>query len=96
MGRLADRSPIIALGWRACQPVALTIGDEHLVVDRAVDGRRKLTGQGFLRLPAAIRHHYRIRTGDRLLVAACPDADRVIICTHAFLDAMLDEIVGRR
>jgi hypothetical protein len=59
----------------------MAAGHDTIVVRAATDGPQTITPQGFLHLPAAIRHRCRIHTGDRLLVAAYPDQDLILVCT---------------
>jgi len=93
-GRLADRSPILALSWPPLQPVSITATQDTVVIPAVAEGRGSLTRQGFLQLPAAIRYRCHIRTGDRLLIAAYPDRDRVVVYTLAALDDMINTRAG--
>jgi hypothetical protein len=93
-GRLADRSCVKAMGWTPNQPVALTAGHDIIVVRATSDGRQALTGHGFLRLPAAIRHRCHLRTGDRLLVAAHPGEHVIVYCALAVLEEFLSSRIG--
>lgn len=69
-GRLADRSSIRALGWSPGQPITISIAQLKVVVISQPNGTERITRQGYLRLPAHIRHVCRIAPGDRLLIAA--------------------------
>jgi hypothetical protein len=71
-GRLADRSPIRALGWQPGQPITITLLQQAIVVTAQTGAADSITGHGHLRLPARIRHRCRLNTADRLLVAAAP------------------------
>jgi bifunctional DNA-binding transcriptional regulator/antitoxin component of YhaV-PrlF toxin-antitoxin module len=93
-GRLADRSSVRALGWAPGQPISITTADDTIVIRSATDSLETLTRQGFLCLPAAIRHRCHIHTGDRLLIAAYPDHQVLLVCTLAVLDDMLDSRVS--
>src|SRR5262249_1283139 len=55
-GRLADRSPIRALGWQPGQPITITLLQQAIVVTAQAGAADAITGQGHLRLPARIRH----------------------------------------
>ena len=92
-GRLADRSPIKALGWAPHQPIFITGAPDTIVIRAATNGHETLTRQGFLQLPAVIRHLYHIHTGDQLLIAAYHDHDLALVCTVAALDHMIDSRV---
>lgn len=66
-GRLADRSPIHAVGWSPGQPVTISVTHQTIVIVRP-GGPELITRQGHLRLPARIRHMCRMTAGDRVLV----------------------------
>lgn len=77
-GRLADRSPLRTLGWSPdCTVTISTVGRVVVVVTRSA-GPDAITRQGYLRLPARVRHVCRLDTGARLLVAASADRDLLV------------------
>jgi hypothetical protein len=88
-GRLADRSPLAALGWQPGLPVTFRMITGSVLVVAAPDGRHAVTRQGHLRLPAPLRHLFRLRSGDRLLVAAFPSPGYLIAYPVTALDQML-------
>lgn len=102
-GRLADASPVRALGWPPGTPVVLhVVQGAVVVVTRAVthnagpgrqEGPRRerhmITRQGHLRLPAHVRHGCRLDPGARLLVAAHPDSAVLVAFTTRVLDGVL-------
>lgn len=90
-GRLADRSPIRALGWQPSQPITITVIRHAIVVTAHAAGAESITRQGHLRLPAGIRHACRLNAGDRLLVAAGPTAGLLAAYTMALLESILLE-----
>lgn len=90
-GRLADRSPIRALGWRPEQPITITVIQQAIVVTAQAGGADSVTRQGHLRLPARIRHACRLSSGDRLLVAAAPTPGVLVVYTVALLESILLE-----
>lgn len=90
-GRLADRSPIRALGWRPGQPITITVLRHAIVVTAHPQGADSITRQGHLRLPARIRHACRLNPGDRLLVAAAPTPGVLVAYTMALLESILRE-----
>jgi hypothetical protein len=76
--------------WQPGQPVVVTlIRSVVVVVMPSRSGRYKITSQGHLRLPAAIRHRVQLATGSRLLIAACPDRNALVAYPVAVLDAVL-------
>jgi len=88
-GRLADRSPIRALGWRPGQPITITVLQQTIVVTSQAGGAESITRQGHLRLPASIRHLCRLNAGNRLLVAAAPTTCVLVVFTMALLESIL-------
>lgn len=52
-------------------------------------GDCQVTGQGYLRLPAALRHRCGLVAGDRVLLAADVDRCRLVIYPPAVLDQAL-------
>jgi hypothetical protein len=80
-GRLADTTVSRALGWaphtrldnHESGGLVLVVADGH--------GVFRLTGQGYVRLPAAVRHWCALLPGDRVLLAADPDRG-CWWCTH--------------
>jgi bifunctional DNA-binding transcriptional regulator/antitoxin component of YhaV-PrlF toxin-antitoxin module len=89
-GRLADRSPIRALGWQPGQPITITVLQQSIVVTPQPGGA-SITRQGHLRLPARIRHVRDLNVGDRLLVAAAPTPGVLVAYTMALLETILLE-----
>jgi hypothetical protein len=88
-GRVADRSPIRFLGWPPNHPIVISVAHQAIVITHQIDGTESITRQGHLRLPARIRHLCRTTPGDRLLVAAAPDADLIVVYTMAHLESIL-------
>jgi hypothetical protein len=88
-GRLSDRSPISSLGWRPDVRLALKVTPSAVVAAPDPAGREAVTRQGHLRLPAPIRHLFRLAAGDRLLLAACQDRGFLVVYPIAILDGMI-------
>lgn len=88
-GRLADRSPLASLGWQPGLPVCFRVITGGVLVVAAPDGLYAVTRQGHLRLPTPLRHLFRLRAGDRLLVAAFPGPGYLIAHPVTALDQML-------
>ncbi len=87
-GRLADRSPIRAVGWSPGQPVTISVTHESIVIVRP-GGPESITWQGHLRLPARIRHMCRVSSGDRVLVVISPVTDLIVVYPMVSLGAIL-------
>lgn len=92
-GRLADRSPIRAAGWRPGQPVTISMTDDHSVVIIQASGPETITRHGHLRLPMRVRHACRLSTGDRLLVAAT--TTQLMVYPMATVEAALQQLATR-
>jgi hypothetical protein len=88
-GRLADRSPIRALGWPPGQPITISVLQETVVVSSQSTGAESITRQGHLRLPAHVRHLCRLTSGDRLLMAAAPGPGILMGYTMPSLESIL-------
>lgn len=87
-GRLADRSPIRAVGWSPGQSVTISVTRDNIVIVRP-DGPESITRQGHLRLLARIRHMCRLSAGDRLLVLVTPTVSLIVVYPMATLEAIL-------
>lgn len=88
-GRLADRSPLHVLDWPPGLRVALSPGADTVTITPQSTAADVITSQGHVRLPARIRHACRLAVGDRLLVVADPDHDRLIAYIMSAVDAMI-------
>jgi hypothetical protein len=88
-GRLADGSPLRVLQWGPGLRLKLMVTLGALVVAAHPDGRETVTRQGHLRLPADLRHSWRLNPADRLLVAAHPHQGLLVVYTMPALDAMV-------
>jgi hypothetical protein len=88
-GRLADRSAVRVLRWQPGQPIAITITQRALLILPQPNGPEFITQQGHLRVPAAVRHAFGIKSSDRMLLAAFPDRSLLVAYTFAALDTMI-------
>jgi hypothetical protein len=88
-GRIADRTVLQALGWPTGHRLAIHENADALTVVPDPDGDAQVTGQGHLRIPAALRHRCALGTGDRVLLAADPDRCRLTIYSPTALDTAL-------
>jgi hypothetical protein len=88
-GRVANQTVLHALGWAPGTP--LDIHETHglLTIRTHPHGVFSITSQGHLRLPAPVRHHCGLAAGDRVLLAADPPDNRLIVHPPAALDDML-------
>ena len=88
-GRIADRTVLHALGWPAGHRLTIRETAGTLTVVPDPDGDAQVTGQGHLRIPAALRHRCALGTGDRVLLAADPNRSHLAIYPPAALDTAL-------
>jgi hypothetical protein len=88
-GRVADRAILQAFGWSIGHRLTIREVAGTLVVAPDPDGHLKITGQGHLRIPAALRHRCGLATGDRVLLAADPTRSHLAIYPPAALDGAL-------
>jgi hypothetical protein len=88
-GRVADRAVFAALGWVAGTPLAISVTDGTLVIGTDPCGVFGMTSQGHLRLPAHVRHCCELGSGDRVLLAAYPDLNVLLVHPPTVLDLLL-------
>lgn len=88
-GRVADQAILRALGW--APGLRLEIRETHglLVIRTDTHGVFRVTSQGHLRLPAPVRHCCGVATADRVLLAAHPRHQQLVIYPPAALDTMI-------
>jgi hypothetical protein len=88
-GRIADRAAVAALGWTPGTRLRVHIAHTHLTLRAAIDGSLAVKDHRFLWLPAATRHRLDLRPGDRVLLAAEPQRQTLVIYPPAALDELL-------
>jgi antitoxin component of MazEF toxin-antitoxin module len=88
-GRLADRTIMQALGWSAGLRLDISETNGRLVIRPREHGAFHVTGQGHLRIPAALRHRCGLEPGDRVLLAADPHQRQLVAYPPAALDALI-------
>lgn len=88
-GRVVDRVVLRALGWAAGHRLTFREEAGALIVVPDPAGEQQVTGQGHLRIPAALRYRCGLNTGDRVLLAADPDRPHLAILPPAALDDVL-------
>jgi hypothetical protein len=87
--RAADHVVVQALGWQPGTRLDIRETRGLLVVRADAHGVFSVTKQGHLRLPAPVRHCCGLVPGDRVLLAADPERDLLVVHPPAALDAML-------
>lgn len=89
-GRLAERTVMRALGWAPGLTLDIAEAGRTLIVRADPAGAfRTTSSHGHLILPARVRSWCGLRVGDRVLLAADPDKQELLVCPPAALDAML-------
>jgi len=90
-GRLADRTIMRVLGWSAGLRLDISETRGMLVIRSRASGESHVTGRGYLRVPAALRHRCGLETGDRVLLAADPGQGQLVVYPPAALDALITQ-----
>ncbi|MCA1191997.1 AbrB/MazE/SpoVT family DNA-binding domain-containing protein [Saccharopolyspora sp. 6V] len=80
-----------SLSWAAGQRLEIRAVEGSVMVACREDGVFSLTAQGYLRLPAAVRHWCALQPGQRVLLAAEPGHDALAVHTMPVIDALLTE-----
>jgi bifunctional DNA-binding transcriptional regulator/antitoxin component of YhaV-PrlF toxin-antitoxin module len=88
-GRIADRIVMDALGWMPGTGLDLDATRTHLTLHAAIDGTLAVKDHRYLWLPAAARHLLDLRPGDRVLLAAQPTQQTLVVYPPAALDQLL-------
>jgi hypothetical protein len=88
-GRVADHTVITALGWVPGTRLDIRDCGGLLVLRPDAHGVFSVTKQRHLRLPATVRHRCSLIPGDRVLLAADPQRDLLIVHPPAALDDLL-------
>lgn len=88
-GRVADRVVVLALGWTPGTRLDIREIRGLLIIRSDTHGVFSVTAQGHLRLPATVRHCCGLVPGDRVLLAADPDRDLLVVHPPAALDDLL-------
>jgi hypothetical protein len=87
--RVGDRRIPRVLGWSP--ETRLEIREDRGLTMVVADPRAvfRVTGQGFVQLPAVVRHWCRLAAGDRVFLVADPAVGRLAVYPPAALDAMV-------
>lgn len=88
-GRLSARAAVRALGWPAGQRLDIRIAHDLLVVSADDEASVRLSAGGQVRISARLRRWCGLHAGERVLLAADPRRQRLVIHLPAALDAVL-------
>ncbi|MGW4714316.1 hypothetical protein [Nocardia sp. NPDC004260] len=91
-GRVVDKAVLTALDWRPGDQLSWRLAGGLIVINRPGYGRRGVTKYGHLSLPAPVRRGAGIRIHDRVLLAADPQQELLVV----YPPHVLDEILARR
>ncbi|WP_433305425.1 hypothetical protein ACQP2F_18030 [Actinoplanes sp. CA-030573] len=91
-GRVADRVIMAALGWVPGGRLDIRVSRGLIAVFRDDRGIFRVTAQGFLRLPVAAPRWCEVSTGDRVLLAAYPEGDLLVVHPPAAREAVVDRV----
>ncbi len=88
-GRLADRTPVRAMGWSPDDSLNGKVGEGFIIIQRGEDGTCLVTAQGHLRVLSPIRLSAELSTGVRLLAVARREEGVVILCAMDLVESAL-------
>jgi hypothetical protein len=88
-GRIADRTVIDALSWAPGTRLRVDAARTHLMLRAAIDGGLAVKDHWYLWLPAATRQRLGLWPGDRVLLAAQPERQTLVVYPPAALDELL-------
>ncbi|MFI1919285.1 hypothetical protein [Nocardia sp. NPDC020380] len=92
-GRLAEQAVLNSLAWPPGTPIDIELAlPGVLVVTGAADGAYAIARNGQLPIPAPLRRQARLPIGHRVLLAAHPDQNRLIIVCQIALDALVTDL----
>jgi hypothetical protein len=95
-GRLAEATVIAALRWAVGARLDIDVRAGLVVVSAAPDAAFTITQLGQIRLPAPVRHRCQLAAGDRLLLAADPDAGRLLVYPPRVWQTMISQFLAER
>jgi hypothetical protein len=90
--RLADHAVVRALGWGSGTRLDIHESGGMVLVRADRQGVFSVTGQGYVRLPATVRHWCALTPGDRVLLVADPDQGLLVVHPPAALGAMVTQL----
>jgi hypothetical protein len=88
-GVVSNRDTVQALGWTPGDRLQIALVGGSVVVHRDPAGVFAMGPKPYLVLPAAVRHRSGVHPGERVLVAADPRHDVLVVHPVAALDSMI-------
>jgi hypothetical protein len=88
-GVVSNRDTIQALGWAPGDRLQIALVGGSVVVHRDPAGVFAMGPKPYLVLPATVRHRSGVRPGERVLVAADPHHDVLVVHPLTALDTMI-------
>jgi hypothetical protein len=88
-GRLSDRSAVKQLAWRAGMPITIDSHPQTGLVLIYPGGSHRLTRDGYVRVPAKVRHNCRLEGGDRVLMVASIERQVLGVYLPSAVEAMI-------
>lgn len=88
-GVVSNQDTIHALGWTHGDHLHIAVLGGSVVAHRDPAGVFAMGPKPYLTLPAAVRHRSGVRPGDRVLVAADPHHDVLVVHPLTALDTMI-------
>jgi hypothetical protein len=88
-GRIAARNVMSSLDWYPGISLDVQVGGGLVLITPASGGRCRISRQGHLRMPVAVRVWCGLVPGSRVLLAAEPAEGRLVVCPPAALDSMV-------
>ncbi|MET8776971.1 hypothetical protein ABZV58_18370 [Nocardia sp. NPDC004654] len=88
-GRLSDRSALKHLGWLVGQQISFQGDHQFIIAQPELHARWSIGRTGYLFIPAAFRHPCNISPADRVMIAAAPAHDILLVIPSAVVAAVL-------
>lgn len=88
-GRVADRHVVLVLGWVPGLRLTAAVRQGSIVVMPDPVGRMTVAAPGHLRLPASVRAWCGLSAGDRVLLVALADQQRLVVHPPAVVDTVV-------
>jgi len=88
-GRVTDQAVSCALGWCEGDRLTLTAGPGVVIARRDPGGMVTVPARACLAIPAVLRRRCGLRPGDRVLLAAVPGQDMLVVYSFAVVDRAL-------